>query len=72
MAGIDAGYQTAYAVLKDGTVRAWGANSHGQLGDGTAVGSAVPVQVKRLAGIAAVTPAGSTTYARSTDGKVWS
>ena len=42
------------ALKGDGTVWAWGANFHGQLGDGTDNRRAVPVQVTGLSDVAAV------------------
>jgi alpha-tubulin suppressor-like RCC1 family protein len=36
---------TSYAVRSDGTLWAWGANDHGQIGDGTTADRAAPVQV---------------------------
>ena len=43
---IAATYRAAYAVLADGSVRAWGANDINQLGDGTTTPSLAPVTVK--------------------------
>jgi len=44
-----------YAVLKNGTVWAWGADQDGQLGNGTrSSGSDVPVQVRGLSDVVAV------------------
>jgi alpha-tubulin suppressor-like RCC1 family protein len=43
---IAAGYSHSLALLEDGTVRAWGFNGTGQLGDGTTTYSLTPVQVK--------------------------
>ena len=43
------------ALLQDGTVRAWGYNSHGQLGDGTTgTDRTTPVVVKNLSGVAGI------------------
>ena len=33
------------AIKKDSTLWAWGANDHGQLGDGTTIDKHVPVQI---------------------------
>jgi alpha-tubulin suppressor-like RCC1 family protein len=42
---ITAGYHYACGITTDSTAYCWGTNSQGQLGDGTTVGSAVPVPV---------------------------
>jgi alpha-tubulin suppressor-like RCC1 family protein len=42
-------------VLADGTVRAWGANTYGQLGDGTTTRRTSPVTVPNLTGVELVT-----------------
>jgi alpha-tubulin suppressor-like RCC1 family protein len=44
------------AVLGDGTVRTWGMNSQGQLGDGTTTRRTSPVTVPGLSGVETVTP----------------
>lgn len=46
---IAAGAYHSLAVLGDGTVRAWGWNGNGQLGDGTTSDSSVPVTVSGAA-----------------------
>jgi alpha-tubulin suppressor-like RCC1 family protein len=51
---IAAGGDHALALLADGTVRAWGANHHGALGDGTTVDRLVPVAVKGLSGVRSI------------------
>jgi alpha-tubulin suppressor-like RCC1 family protein len=53
---ISAGLDTGYALLKNGTVMAWGANDFGQLGNGTNSPrtSDVPIQVPNLTGIASI------------------
>jgi len=42
------------ASLSDGTVRCWGANSYGELGNGTQTDSNVAVQVEQLEGVGEV------------------
>jgi alpha-tubulin suppressor-like RCC1 family protein len=56
---IAAGYQHSLALCSDGTVAAWGNNSSGQLGDGTATSSApwgisLPVAVNTKEGASAL------------------
>ncbi|ACL40856.1 Alpha-tubulin suppressor and related RCC1 domain-containing protein-like protein [Pseudarthrobacter chlorophenolicus A6] len=70
VASISAGYGTAYAVLADGTVRAWGFNPNGQVGNGTTTVTRSPAQVIGLARVAAITSNGFSTYAQLTDGTV--
>ncbi len=55
VASISAGYDNyTCALLNDGTVRCWGSNSSGQLGDGTVQNSSIPVEVLDLAGVASI------------------
>ena len=60
-------YSSTVALRQDGTVWAWGANGSGQLGDGTTTNRLVPVQVKGLSNVKAIS--GST--ALKNDGTVW-
>jgi len=41
----DSGNPSSIALLADGTLRTWGSNNHGQLGDGTTIAKVKPVQV---------------------------
>jgi len=72
-----AGESHMAAVKRDGTVWAWGANGFGQLGDGTRIDSAIPVQVNgpddqgALTGITAVALGEYHTVALKMDGTVW-
>lgn len=59
------------ALRGDGTVWAWGANAYGELGDGTNVDRASPVQVVGLADIVAVAAGGDASLALRADGKVF-
>src|SRR5881628_3908724 len=71
------GYHSC-ALLGDGTVRCWGRNVDGQLGDGTIAnpatgppGSSTPVQVSGITGAAAVIAGGYHTCALLADGTAW-
>ncbi|MBI5607326.1 MAG: hypothetical protein HY902_00430, partial [Deltaproteobacteria bacterium] len=51
---VSAGHLHTCAVLADGTVKCWGYNYHGQLGDGTTSQRILPLQVGGIAGAIAV------------------
>ena len=66
-----------YAVLDDGTVRSWGTNFNGRLGDGTEVRRSTPVTVKNvdgedgsLGGVVSVAAEGENTLALRANGSV--
>ena len=67
-AAIDAGSFHTCARLQDGTLRCWGMNDSGQLGDGTTTNALTPVAVAGVAGAAAVSGGGFHTCARFPDG----
>jgi alpha-tubulin suppressor-like RCC1 family protein len=70
---IGAGFRHSLAIKNDGTVRAWGWNGYGQLGDGTLDNSRrTPVQTVGLGGVAAVAGGYGHTIALLDDGSVWS
>ncbi|HLP31106.1 MAG TPA: RCC1 domain-containing protein, partial [Geothrix sp.] len=46
--GLSAGSMSTYAVLPDLTVKAWGYNNNGRLGDGTATDRPAPTTVPNL------------------------
>jgi alpha-tubulin suppressor-like RCC1 family protein len=46
------GHAHACALMDDGTVRCWGGNARGQLGDGSSIDRISPVTVKGLSGVA--------------------
>ncbi|RKP54131.1 hypothetical protein D7Z26_12170 [Cohnella endophytica] len=58
-------------IKSDGTVFAWGNNSRGQLGDGSMVNRATPVQVKNLTDVIAVAAGNEHSLALKQDGTVW-
>jgi alpha-tubulin suppressor-like RCC1 family protein len=74
---VAAGSRHSLALRADGTVWAWGANSEGQLGDGTTTDRHTPVQVhgveagRSLIGIIAITAGSSYSVALRADGTVW-
>jgi alpha-tubulin suppressor-like RCC1 family protein len=59
-------------LAADGHVWAWGDNTEGQLGDGTATPRTVPIQVPGLASIAQVAAGLGTGFAVATDGTAYS
>ena len=59
------------AVMADTTVRCWGENTYGQLGDGTYTPRTIPTTVTGLSGVAQVSVGERYTCARKSDGTVW-
>jgi len=70
--GLCAGYYHFLTVTNTGAVYAWGANTAGQLGNGTTNASSVPVSVGGLNNRAAAVAAGNShSVALLSDGTVW-
>ena len=69
---ISAGFFHALALLRNGTVMAWGNGDYGELGNGTIVNSDVPVQVSGLTGVKQISAGGIHSLALLSDGTVWS
>ncbi|WP_243836907.1 RCC1 domain-containing protein [Paenarthrobacter nitroguajacolicus] len=68
-----AGQFSAYALLSDGTGRAWGEASWGQLGDGVPrVSWSWPVAVSGLSDLVAISGRPDSAYALRADGTLWS
>lgn len=65
------GEQHNFALKSDGTVWAWGDNSHAQLGNGTTTNSSTPVQVSGLSSIVKLGGRGYHSVAVKSDGTVW-
>ncbi|MFP3967253.1 S8 family serine peptidase [Actinomadura fulvescens] len=61
---IAAGGGHSLALLSDGTVKAWGKNSNGQLGDGGDTSRSTPITVPGLAGVQQVAAGGAHSLAR--------
>jgi alpha-tubulin suppressor-like RCC1 family protein len=60
-----------FAVGRDGSVWAWGDNSHGQLGDGTQISRLSPVRVQGLGDVVMVAGGYWHSAALKADGTVW-
>jgi alpha-tubulin suppressor-like RCC1 family protein len=69
---IEAGFQFSLALLSDGTLRAWGGNDKGQLGDGSRENSGTPMEVSGLHEVAQIAVGGLHDLALLKDGTVWS
>lgn len=67
---VSAGFYSSCAVLADGTVRCWGNNAFGLLGDGTTIARSVPVPVAGIANATAVSVGPWETCALLADGTV--
>jgi alpha-tubulin suppressor-like RCC1 family protein len=59
------------AVIADGTVKSWGFNNFGQLGNGGVVNSSVPQPVANLTGVIDVKAGIEFSVALKSDGTVW-
>ena len=68
---IAAGGTHSLALMEDGTVRAWGYNERGQLGNGTTTSSKTPVTVRNLSGVKAISGGWAHSLALKQDGTVW-
>ena len=67
---VAAGHYHSLARLSDGTVRTWGFNAMGQLGDGTTTKRLRPVTITGLADVVDVVGGRDMSYARLADGTV--
>lgn len=67
---IVAGYTSAYALLSNGTVRAWGDGSQYRLGTGSTGSRSVPTSIAALSGVTALSAGFATGYALLSDGTV--
>jgi alpha-tubulin suppressor-like RCC1 family protein len=68
---IAAGYDHTLALLSDGTVRAWGGNFFGQLGDGSTTVRRSPVPVNGLTDVIAIAAGTQFSVALRSDFTVW-
>lgn len=70
-AGSGWGSEHSLALESDGTVWAWGANTWGQLGDGTLTNRLTPVQVSGLIRAVGITAGDAWSLVVKDDGTVW-
>jgi len=70
---IAAGGEFGVALLENGSVKAWGANEDGSLGNGSEVASDTPVTVSELSGVTAIAAGGAHSLALLSSGalKAW-
>ena len=70
VAAVAAGDKHSLALMRDGTVRAWGLNRSGQLGDGTVISRKTPVVVSGLKNAVAIAADSRNSMALLADGTV--
>ena len=68
---VSAGGGYGLAITSGGTLWAWGANEHGQLGIGTTTQLTTPIQVTSLSGVRQVAAGFDHSLAVRSDGTVW-
>lgn len=68
---IHAGADRTYAVLQDGSLRAWGSNDVGSLGDGTTVARVAPVAIGGVSAVRQVAAGFQHTCAITEAGQTW-
>ena len=68
---ISAGYAHTLALLKDGSVYAWGSNKYGRLGNNVCESCSAPIKVEGLSGIKSVSAGLNHSLALSRDGSVY-
>ena len=69
---VEAGYRYALALLKDGTVMAWGRNEFYELGDSTTTNRYTPVKVKNLRHIHSISANVGVAFAIDSSGQIFS
>lgn len=72
ISGVSAGCNHSIALKRDGSLWTWGANSDGQLGDGTKVDRNIPIRVGTDNDWIAVAAGGWHNLALRNDGSIWS
>ncbi len=70
VAAIAGGSTAGYALLTDGSVKAWGNNDEGMVGDGTSTMRLTPTTVSGLSGVVQISTAQKAAYALLSDGTV--
>ncbi len=68
---VSIGVAHTLVLLANGTVRAWGDNQYGQLGNGTTNAAAAPVTVHGLSGVIAVAAGNEHSLALTANGRVY-
>ncbi len=68
---VAAGDQFACVLHVGGRVSCWGRNDEGQLGNGTTMESATPVDARGLSDVVQLTAGGAHVCARTSDGSLW-